>query len=64
LTHKALRGARRYNEAIEAFTIMLSKMDNAPEAQVRGKPWNTPASSQNAYLVLQICISNMSVHLK
>lgn len=33
--HAALRGAQRYDEAIEAFKIMLSKLDNAPEAQIR-----------------------------
>ncbi|KAG1785781.1 uncharacterized protein HD556DRAFT_1456313 [Suillus plorans] len=35
LSHSALRGAQRYEEAIEAFTIMLSKLDEAPEAQIR-----------------------------
>ncbi|KAG2365169.1 hypothetical protein BDR07DRAFT_1354004 [Suillus spraguei] len=35
LTHAALRGAQRYDEAIDAFTIMLSKLDDAPEAQIR-----------------------------
>ncbi|KAG1908047.1 uncharacterized protein F5891DRAFT_1169157 [Suillus fuscotomentosus] len=35
LTHAALRGAQRYDEAIEAFTIMLSKLDDAPEPHIR-----------------------------
>ncbi|KAG1845257.1 hypothetical protein C8R48DRAFT_678221 [Suillus tomentosus] len=35
LSHSALHGAQRYDEAIEAFTIMLSKLDNAPEVQIR-----------------------------
>ncbi|KAG1789521.1 heterokaryon incompatibility protein-domain-containing protein [Suillus plorans] len=35
LMHTALRGAQRYNEAIEAFKIMLSKLDDSPEAQIR-----------------------------
>ncbi|KAG1793141.1 uncharacterized protein HD556DRAFT_1443893 [Suillus plorans] len=35
LAHAALRGAQRYDEAIEAFTIMLSKLDDAPEVQIR-----------------------------
>ncbi|KAG1785862.1 uncharacterized protein HD556DRAFT_1450301 [Suillus plorans] len=35
LSHSALRGAQRYDEAIEAFTIMLSKLDDAPEEQIR-----------------------------
>ncbi|KAG2149068.1 uncharacterized protein EDB93DRAFT_358436 [Suillus bovinus] len=35
LKHEAFRGARRYDEAIEAFQIMLSKLDNSPETQIR-----------------------------
>ncbi|KAG2141379.1 uncharacterized protein EDB93DRAFT_630557 [Suillus bovinus] len=35
LTHEALRGAKRYDEAIEAFAMMLSKLDDAPEADIR-----------------------------
>ncbi|KAG2137140.1 uncharacterized protein EDB93DRAFT_1330725 [Suillus bovinus] len=34
LKHAALHGARRYDEAIEAFQVMLSKLDNAPDEQV------------------------------
>ncbi|KAG0697842.1 hypothetical protein DFH29DRAFT_1020728, partial [Suillus ampliporus] len=33
--HAALRGAQRYDEAIEAFKIMLSELYNSPEAQIR-----------------------------
>ncbi|KAG1793138.1 uncharacterized protein HD556DRAFT_522194 [Suillus plorans] len=35
LTHTALLGARRYDEAIEAFKIMLSKLDDSPDPQIR-----------------------------
>jgi tetratricopeptide (TPR) repeat protein len=35
LSHKALCGAQCYDKAIKAFTIMLSKLSNAPEAQIR-----------------------------
>lgn len=35
LKHEAFLGARRYGEAIEAFKIMLVKLDNAPETQIR-----------------------------
>ncbi|KAG1793170.1 uncharacterized protein HD556DRAFT_524563 [Suillus plorans] len=35
LMHTALRGAQRYDEAIEAFKIMLSKLDHSPEAHIR-----------------------------
>ncbi|KAG2336192.1 HET-domain-containing protein [Suillus weaverae] len=33
LKHTALHGAHRYDEAIEAFKIMLSKLDNAPDTE-------------------------------
>ncbi|KAG0697036.1 hypothetical protein DFH29DRAFT_1071813 [Suillus ampliporus] len=35
MKHAVLRGAQCYEEAIEAFKIMLSKLDNAPEARIR-----------------------------
>ncbi|KAG2367094.1 hypothetical protein BDR07DRAFT_1394283 [Suillus spraguei] len=35
LTYAALRDAQRFDEAIDAFTIMLSKLDDAPEAHIR-----------------------------
>ncbi|KAG1821948.1 WD40-repeat-containing domain protein [Suillus subaureus] len=35
LKHAALRGAHRYDDAFEAFTIMLSKLDDAPDPQIR-----------------------------
>ncbi|KAG1793190.1 uncharacterized protein HD556DRAFT_1527681 [Suillus plorans] len=35
LTYTALHGAQRYDEAIEAFKIMLSKLDDSPDAQIR-----------------------------
>ncbi|KAG1799483.1 uncharacterized protein HD556DRAFT_1525346 [Suillus plorans] len=34
-TYTALHAAQRYDEAVKAFTIMLSKLDSAPEAQIR-----------------------------
>jgi hypothetical protein len=37
LKYAALHGAHRYDEAIEAFEIMLSKLDNAPDTQLRSK---------------------------
>jgi len=37
LKHAALDGTQRYDEAIEAFKVMLSKLDNAPDAQTQGK---------------------------
>ncbi|KAG2346810.1 hypothetical protein BDR05DRAFT_981412 [Suillus weaverae] len=33
--HAALHNVRRYDEAIEAFNIMLSKLDDAPDPQIR-----------------------------
>jgi hypothetical protein len=38
LKHAALHGAQRYDEAIQAFQTMLSKMDDPPDIQTRGKP--------------------------
>ncbi|KAG2147810.1 uncharacterized protein EDB93DRAFT_1250323 [Suillus bovinus] len=35
LTHTALHGAKRYDEAIETFKIMLSKLENSSDPQVR-----------------------------
>ncbi|KAG2338573.1 hypothetical protein BDR05DRAFT_1004146 [Suillus weaverae] len=35
LKHAALHGARHYDEAIDAFQLMLSKLDNTPDTQVR-----------------------------
>ncbi|KAG2107882.1 uncharacterized protein F5147DRAFT_837109 [Suillus discolor] len=40
LTYTALHAAQRYDEAIKAFTIMLSKLDSAPEAQIRSRFWD------------------------
>ncbi|KIK34689.1 hypothetical protein CY34DRAFT_812772 [Suillus luteus UH-Slu-Lm8-n1] len=36
--HTALRGARRYDEAIPVFEIMLSKLNTVPEALIRELP--------------------------
>ncbi|KAG2335876.1 hypothetical protein BDR05DRAFT_971340 [Suillus weaverae] len=33
LEHAALHGAQRYDEAIEAFKIMLSRLENAPDTE-------------------------------
>ncbi|KAG1728163.1 uncharacterized protein EDB91DRAFT_1314289, partial [Suillus paluster] len=33
--HQALHGAQRYDDAIEAFEMMLSKLDNAADTQIR-----------------------------
>ncbi|KAG1788345.1 uncharacterized protein HD556DRAFT_1538722 [Suillus plorans] len=35
LKHTALHGAQRYDEAIEALTTMLAKLDNAHDMQIR-----------------------------
>ncbi|KAG0709236.1 hypothetical protein DFH29DRAFT_1074959 [Suillus ampliporus] len=35
LKYAALHGAQRYDEAIEAFQMMLSKLDGAPDTQIR-----------------------------
>ncbi|KAG1789554.1 uncharacterized protein HD556DRAFT_778316 [Suillus plorans] len=50
LTHTALHGAKRYDEAIEAFTIMLSKLDDAPEVQIRSlrQQYVCPSQAEDA----------------
>ncbi|KAG2339147.1 hypothetical protein BDR05DRAFT_631425 [Suillus weaverae] len=35
LKHAALHGAQRYDEAIEVFQVMLSKLENSADAQLR-----------------------------
>ncbi|KAG2339547.1 hypothetical protein BDR05DRAFT_991937 [Suillus weaverae] len=35
LKHKALHGAQRYNQAIRAFEVMLTKLDSAHDMQIR-----------------------------
>jgi hypothetical protein len=37
LKHTALHGAQRYGEAVEAFQIMLAKLDSARGMQIRSK---------------------------
>ncbi|KAG1796080.1 uncharacterized protein HD556DRAFT_1307288 [Suillus plorans] len=50
LMHTALRGAQRYDEAIEAFKIMLSKLDDSPEAQIRDlrQQYVSPSEAEDA----------------
>lgn len=43
--HATLHDAQRYDEAIEAFNVMLSKLDDAPDPQIRSKPQTTHAST-------------------
>jgi hypothetical protein len=38
LNYTALHGAQRYDDAINAFKIMLSKLEDTADAQIRGKP--------------------------
>jgi len=40
LKYGALHGAERYDEAIETFEIMLSKLDEAHEPEMQGKIQN------------------------
>jgi hypothetical protein len=43
LKHTVLHGVRRYDEAIEAFKSMLSKLDKAPDTQTQSmSPNRTP----------------------
>jgi hypothetical protein len=49
LKHAALHGAQRYDEAIEAFQIMLSRLDKTPVAQTQG---NTHLTHTSGCLIL------------
>ncbi|KAG2353052.1 hypothetical protein BDR07DRAFT_1465904 [Suillus spraguei] len=61
LAHAALRGAQRYDEAIDAYSIMLSKLDNAPEAQIRDlcQQYVRPSQAEDA---IQIAVWNELEH--
>ncbi|KAG1732343.1 hypothetical protein EDB19DRAFT_1912066 [Suillus lakei] len=50
LKHAALRGAQRYDEAIEAFEIMLSALDNAPESHIQKlrQQYVSPSQAEDA----------------
>jgi len=36
LKHESFHGSQRYDEAIDAFEIMLSKLDNADDPEMQG----------------------------
>ena len=44
--HAALLGMGRYSEAFEAFRMMLSKLDQSPHPQIRGKLFCRNCSQQ------------------
>jgi len=37
--HVALHGMRRHSEAFEAFGVMLSRLEQSPDPQIRSKPF-------------------------
>ena len=37
--HTALHSMERYTEVFEAFRVMLSKLEQSPDPQIRGKPF-------------------------
>jgi len=45
LKHAVLHGAHRYDEAIEVFKIMLSKLEGAPDTQTQSMPQMTHPST-------------------
>jgi len=51
LKHAALHGAHRYDEAIEAFKIMLSKLENAPDTETT----STPPNSSSFKMINSLC---------
>ncbi|KAG2140532.1 uncharacterized protein EDB93DRAFT_1297267 [Suillus bovinus] len=48
--HSALHGTHRYDEAIEAFKIMLSKLENAPDTETKNlhQQYVSPARAEGA----------------
>ncbi|KAG1822003.1 WD40-repeat-containing domain protein [Suillus subaureus] len=50
LKHAVLYGAQRYDDAIAAFKIMLSKLDDAPDSQIRQlrQQYVSPSEVENA----------------
>ncbi|KAG1739462.1 uncharacterized protein EDB91DRAFT_386645 [Suillus paluster] len=50
LKHAALRGVQRYDDAIEAFKVMLFKLDDAPYAQVQKlrRKYVSPSEAEDA----------------
>ncbi|KAG1878755.1 hypothetical protein C8R48DRAFT_830519 [Suillus tomentosus] len=66
LMHTALRGAQRYDEAIEAFKIMLSKLDDSPEPQIRDlrQQYVSPSEAEDAIQrVVRIELENAPLRL-
>ena len=37
MRHAALHGIGRYAEAVEAFDLMLSKLEQSPDERIRGE---------------------------
>ncbi|KAG1821968.1 uncharacterized protein BJ212DRAFT_1585854 [Suillus subaureus] len=51
LKYEALRGAQRYDDAFEAFTVMLSKLDDAPDPGIRQlrQQYVSPSEVEDAF---------------
>jgi hypothetical protein len=50
MKHAALHGARRYAEAVVAFHIMLSKLEESPDERIRGESF--PQHHSNLYMLI------------
>lgn len=61
LEHAALHGAGSYDEAVEAFQDMLSKLDSAPDPHLRSKHCKTHATTRLIFF-LQNCASSISAN--
>ena len=46
MRHAALHGARRHEEAVEAFNTMLLKLEESPNKRIRGEPFPQYHSDQ------------------
>ncbi|KAG0693950.1 hypothetical protein DFH29DRAFT_367861 [Suillus ampliporus] len=66
LKHVALHGAQRYDEAIEAFEMMLSKLDSAPNMHIRKlrEQYLSPSDAERAIRkVIDVQLNNAPLRL-
>ncbi|KAG0708659.1 hypothetical protein DFH29DRAFT_427026 [Suillus ampliporus] len=66
LKHAALHGAQRYDEAIEAFEMMLSKLDSAPNIHIRKlrEQYLSPSDAERAIRkVIDVQLNNAPLRL-
>ena len=50
MKHAALHGARRHEEAVEAFNTMLLKLEESPNQRIRGELFPRHHSDQPMFI--------------